>query len=101
MSPEFIRQWEHIIDDVDKQKIPVEFISKLIIKLQGKRQQTINIKRLLKQGLDPDQVEEAVSRKLAEYDDFITSVEFVLNIESIAETVQPETDRLLSKLHQK
>jgi hypothetical protein len=95
MSPEFIRQWEHIIDDVDKQKIPVEFISKLIIKLQGKRQQTINIKRLLKQGLDPDQVEEAVSRKLAEYDDFITSVEFVLNIESIAETVQPETDRLL------
>jgi hypothetical protein len=95
MSPEFIRQWEHIIDDVDKQKIPVEFISKLIIKLEGKRQQTINIKRFLKQGLAPEQIEEAVSRKLAEYDDFITSVEFVLNIESIAETVQPETDRLL------
>ena len=95
MSPEFIKQWEHIIDDVDKQKIPVEFISKLIIKLQGKRQQTINIKRFLKQGLEPDQIEEAVSRKLAEYDDYITSVEFVLNIESIAETVQPETDRLL------
>ncbi len=95
MSPEFIRQWEHIIDDVDKQKIPVEFISKLVIKLEGKRQQTINIKRFLKQGLAPDQIEEAVSRKLAEYDDFITSVEFVLNIESIAETVQPETDRLL------
>jgi hypothetical protein len=95
MSPEFIRQWEHIIDDVDKQKIPIEFISKLVIKLQGKRQQTINIKRFLKQGLEPEQIEEAVSRKLAEYDDFITSVEFVLNIESIAETVQPETDRLL------
>jgi hypothetical protein len=95
MSPEFIRQWEHIIDDVDKQKIPIEFISKLVIKLQGKRQQTINIKRFLKQGLEPNQIEEAVSRKLAEYDDFITSVEFVLNIESIAETVQPETDRLL------
>jgi hypothetical protein len=95
MSPEFIRQWEHIIDDVDKQKIPVEFISKLVIKLQGKRQQTINIKRFLKQGLAPEQIEEAVSRKLAEYDDFITSVEFVLNIESIAEAVQPETDKLL------
>lgn len=95
MSPDFIRQWEHIIDDVDKQKIPIEFISKLVIKLQGKRQQTINIKRFLKQGLEPEQIEEAVSRKLQEYDDFITSVEFVLNIESIAETVQPETDRLL------
>jgi hypothetical protein len=99
MSPEFIKQWEHIIDDVDKQKIPVEFISKLIIKLQGKRQQTINIKRFLNQGLAPEQIEEAVSRKLQEYDDLITSVEFVLNIESIAETVQPETDKLLSKLY--
>ena len=95
MSPDFISQWEHIIDDVDKQKIPVEFIKKLIIKMQGKRQTTINIKKFLDQGLEPDQVEEAVSRKLQEYDDEIVSVEFVLNIESIAETVQPETDRLL------
>ncbi len=99
MSPEFIKQWEHIIDDVDKQKIPIEFISKLVIKLEGKRQQTINVKRFLNQGLAPEQIEEAVSRKLQEYDDLITSVEFVLNIESIAETVQPETDKLLSKLY--
>lgn len=97
MSPDFIKQWEHIIDDVDKQKIPVEFISKLVIKLEGKRQQTINIKRFLSQGLEPSQIEEAVSRKLAELDDIILGVEFVLNIESIAETVQPETDKLLSK----
>lgn len=98
MSPDFIKQWEHIIDDVDKQKIPVEFIKKLVIKLHGKRQQTINIKKFLDQGLAPEQIEEAVSRKLQEYDDMILSVEFVLNIESIAETVQPETNRLLKKL---
>ena len=98
MSPDFVKQWEHIIDDVDKQKIPVEFIKKLVIKLHGKRQQTINIKKFLDQGLAPEQVEEAVSRKLQEYDDMILSVEFVLNIESIAETVQPETDKLLRKM---
>ena len=98
MSPEFIRQWEHIIDDVDKQKIPVEFIKKLVIKLEGKKQQTINIKKFLDQGLEPEQIEEAVSKKLFELDDQIVSVEFVLNIESIAEAVQPETDKLLGKL---
>jgi len=97
MSPDFLKKWEHIIDDVDKQKIPVEFIKKLVIKMKGKRQQTVNIKRFLDQGLAPEQVEEAVSRKLSEYDDEILSVEFVLNIESIAETVQPETDKLLRK----
>ena len=95
MSPDFLKKWEHIIDDVDKKKIPVEFIKKLVIKLAGKRQQTINIKKFLDQGLAPEQIEEAVSRKLHEYDEDILSVEFVLNIESIAETVQPETDKLL------
>ena len=98
MSPDFIDKWEHILEDVEKNKIPVEFIKKLIIKLEGKKQQTINIQRLLQQGLDPDQVEDAVSRKLNELEDSIVSVEFVLNVQSIAETVQPETDRLLGKL---
>jgi len=98
MSPDFIDKWEHILEDVEKNKIPVEFIKKLIIKLEGKKQQTINIQKLLQQGLDPDQVEDAVSRKLHELEDLIVSVEFVLNVQNIADTVQPETDRLLGKL---
>lgn len=98
MSPEFIDKWEHILEDVEKNKIPVQFIKKLIVKLQGKRQQTINIEKFLQQGLDPDQVEDAVSRKLNELDDQIVSVEFILNVQNIADTVQPETDRLLGKL---
>ncbi len=98
MSPDFLKKWEHIIDDVDKQKIPVEFIKKLVLRLQGKRQQTINIKKFLDQGLEPEQIEEAVSKRLHDLDDQILSVEFVLNLESIAEAVQPETDKFLNKL---
>jgi hypothetical protein len=98
MSPEFINKWEHIIDDVDKNKIPVQFIKKLVLKLQGKKQHTINIQKFLQQGLEPEDIETAVSRKLEEMDDMIVSVEFVLNVQSIADTVQPETDKLLGKL---
>lgn len=98
MSPEFIQKWEHILEDVEKQKIPIEFIKKLVLKLEGKRQQTINVKRLLSQGLDSEQIEQAVGKKLQELDDEIISVEFVLDVESIAEAVQPETDKLLNKL---
>lgn len=98
MSPEFIEKWEHILNDVDKNRIPVQFIKKLIIKLEGKKQQTINIQKFLQQGLEPEQIEDAVGRKLEELDDLIVSVEFILNVESIAETVQPETDKLLGKL---
>lgn len=98
MSPEFIAKWEHILEDVEKQKIPVQFIKKIVVKLEGKRQNTINIERFLQQGLEPDQIEEAVGKKLHELDDEIVSVEFVLNVENIANTVQPETDKLLNGL---
>jgi hypothetical protein len=98
MSPEFIEKWEHILEDVDKNKIPVQFIRKLIVKLEGKKQQTLNIEKFLSQGLDPDQIEEVVSRKLQELDDLVVGVEFILNVQSIADTVQPETDKLLGNL---
>jgi len=98
MTPEYIKKWEHILEDVDKVQVPVQFIRKIVVKLTGKKQHTINIQALMKQGLDPEEVEEVISRKLNELDPLITSFEFVLNVESIAETVQPETDKLLGKL---
>ncbi len=98
MSPEFMSKWDRLLEGVDKQKIPVEFIKKLVLKLERKRQRTINIERLLKDGLDPDQVEDAVSKVLTDLDDEVTGIEFVLNVQCIAETVQPETDQLLKGL---
>ncbi len=98
MSPDFHKQWEHILEDVEKSKIPVQFLKKLVVKLKGKKQFTINIVSLMRQGLDPDQVEEAINRKLHEMDDDITGIEFILNVESIAEAVQPQTDKYLSRL---
>jgi hypothetical protein len=98
MTPEYIKKWEHILEDIDKVKVPVQFIRKIVVRMTGKKQHTINIQSLMKQGLDPEEVEEVISRKLNELDPLITSFEFVLNVESIAETVQPETDKLLGKL---
>ena len=98
MSPEFIRKWEDLIDDVDKYNIPLEFTKKIIFKLRGKRQRTINIERLIEQGLNPEQIEEVLTAKMIELEDEIVNVEFLLNVESIAETVQPETDKMLKGL---
>lgn len=98
MSPEFIEKWERLLEDVDKQKIPVEFIKKIILKLRGRKQHTINIQRLLDQGLYPDEIEDAISTKLIELDELVIGIEFILNVESIAEIVQPETDRILNGL---
>jgi hypothetical protein len=98
MSPEFIQKWETLLQDVDKNKVPIEFIKKIILKLQGKKQKTINVERLLDQGFDPDDIEDIVSRKLIELDELVVGIEFILNVQTIADFVQPETDKLLNGL---
>lgn len=98
MSPDLFEKWEHLVQDVEKTKIPVEFIKKLVLKLSGRRQRTINVQLLLEQGLDADEIEEAISAKLDEFDDDMIGIEFILDIEGIAEIVQPETDNLLRGL---
>ena len=98
MSPEFIEKWEQLLEDVEMQKIPIQFIKKLILKLEGKRQRTINIEKLANQGLEPDEIEEVVGRQLYALQDDIIRIDYILNVQSIAEAVQPETDKLLNKL---
>ena len=98
LSPELFARWEHIVDSVEKTKIPVEFIKKLVIKLNGRRQRTINIKTLFSQGLDTEDIEMAIMRKLEEYDEEMIGIEFVLDIEGIAEIVQPVSDELLKSI---
>jgi len=100
MTPEYLKKWEHVLDGVEKgaSPIPPEFIKKIIVRMSGKKQHTINIQNLYKQSLSSDEIEEIVTRKLHELDPLIVSIEIVLDIESIAETVQPQTDRLLNKL---
>lgn len=98
MSPEFIQKWETLLQDVDKNKVPVEFIKKIVLKLHGKKQKTINVERLLDQGLDPEHIEDVVSNKLIELDELVIGIEFVLNVQTIADVVQPETDNLLRGL---
>lgn len=94
-SEEFIRQWEHIIDQVCITDVPVECIKKVIIKLQGRRQKTINVQMLRRQGVETEEIEVLITRQLSELSDIIRDVDFMLDVEAVAELVQPETDKLL------
>lgn len=97
-NDEFLDKWELIISEVNKTDIPLECIKKVIIKLHGKKQKTINLATLKKQGLDMNEIESVVTRTLTELGDEVRDVDFVIDITAVAELVQPETDKLLSRL---
>ena len=98
LNLDFLDQWEHILADVVKTDVPLECIKKVVIKLAGSRQKTINVHTLLKQGMELSEVESMLTRFFGEHDHEIRDVDFVVDIASVANIVQPETDKLLGKL---
>lgn len=97
-NEEALSKWEKLLNEVNKTEVPLECIKKVIVKLAGKRQHTINLHTLRKQGLDIDEIEVILTRKLAELGDDIRDLDFVVDIVAVAEIVQPETDKLLNGL---
>jgi len=97
-SDEFLEQWEHIIDEVTKTEVPLECIKKVVVRLNNKRQRTINLSMLRKQGLDLQEIEIVLSRTLNEFGDQVRDLDFVVDVSKVAKMVQPETDKLLKDL---
>ena len=97
-NDDFLTRWEHILADVNKTDVPLECIKKVVIKLDGGKQKTINVHTLLKQGLEMEEVESMLTRYFAENDHQIRDVDFVVDVTAVANLVQPETDKLLGKL---
>lgn len=90
--------WKNILKDVEKKEVPIHVLEKLMVHLKDGTQVVVDIKRLLAEGHDPDEVEVHVNTRLEELDDYIDNVDFFVDIDLVEATVQPETDKLLSKL---
>ena len=97
-SEEFLEKWEHIVNEVNKTNVPLECIKKIVVRLHGKKQRTINLQLLKKQGLDGDELETVVSRILDGLGEQVYDLNFVVDVVEVAKLIQPETDKLLTGL---
>lgn len=90
--------WENILSSVEKPEVPIEVLEKIIIHLIDGTKVNINILDLLADGADPEILERELGDKLETLDHMIEDIDFYVNIDEVAKTIQPETDRILSKL---
>lgn len=98
LDHDFRNKWERIVNDVEKDHCPISCVKKVIFKTTDKRQKTINLRTLRKQGLDDEVIEQAVTNFINSNEENIVSMELVLDVEAVAEIVQPETDKLLKDI---
>ena len=95
LTNDFLKGWEDIIDQVEKQHIPIDCVKKVVFRTRDKRQRTINLKRLRDQGASHNAVETMVEEFIRDNESDISSMEFILDIRAVADLIQPETDKLL------
>lgn len=95
LTDDFLKRWEEIVDQVDKEQIPIHCVKKVIFKTKNKTRKTINLKRLRDKGHGEPAIEILVEEFITEHEQDIISMEFVLDVDAVALAVQPETDRLL------
>jgi len=92
-----MEQWEDLIKTVDKDQIPIDCVKKVLFKLKGGKQKTINLSTLRKQGLEIEEIETVVTRTMVDMSSDIVNMDFVIDVQIVAEHIQPITDKLLGK----
>ncbi len=98
LDHDFLNRWEQIVNDVEKDHCPITCVKKVVFKTRDRKQKSINLRQLRKQGFDDDTIEAAVTNFINENEELIASMELVLDVEAVAGLVQPETDRLLKDM---
>ena len=92
------QQWESILKTVSKDEVPVEMLESMTVNLIDNTKVNINIKELLGEGLDPNDIETHINRQLEKLDDMIVDVDFFICIDSVANTVGPMTNQVLKDI---
>lgn len=91
-------KWEKILKDVEKQEVPVTVLECISVNLVDGTTIDVNIKQLLSDGLEPEEVERLLTEKLEAMDHIIKDVDFYVSIDDVAKVVQPITDNFLKNL---
>ena len=92
------KSWKDIVEDVDKKEVPINILQQIDVKLIDGTNISIDVKKLLADGMPDGDIEEMLDAKFNELDAYIQNVDFLIDIEKVVDTIQPETDKVLKGL---
>ena len=89
----FIERWSEIINSVEKTLIPVEYVKRVQVNSGKKAAKTLDIEKLKKEGLTHETIESIYYDSI--FSEKVSDVDFYVDIDAVARTIQRETNKLL------
>ena len=65
-------RWEHLLKEVHKEQVPVGVLKNLTVNLKDGTVVEINVEQLLKEGIDQEDLERLINKKLNDLDMYIS-----------------------------
>lgn len=90
--------WYKIVDEVNKSEMPITVLRSIEVNLKDGTTVFIDVQALLSEGYTPDDIQDKLNEKLHSLNDYIIDAGFIVDVNTVARTVQRETDKLLKKL---
>lgn len=94
ISPEVQDQWPGVLDEVDIKVVPIEYIRSVEVKFNDGKIWIMDIDQNV---ADADGLEIALDEMLAEYEDTITGVNFVVDIPKVKQDITRRTKLFMKK----
>jgi len=94
----YIQQWKDIIDNVDKEVVPMEFV-KCITYFDhiAKEEQFINVATMREYGINEEEIQDLIFEEILKNND-ATTMDFSFDIDHIAKAVEKETTKILKNM---
>lgn len=94
ISPEVTEQWPGILDEVDIQVVPIQYIKSVEVKFDDGKVWVMDVDH---EHADADELEYALEGLLEEYEDTIQGVNFVVDIPRVKQDITKRTRLFMKK----
>ncbi len=92
------KNWQDILGQVEKHEVPITLLHSITVNLIDGTSVFINVKQLLEELDDAEHVEDLLNHKFQSLDEYIDNVDFFIDVEKVADEIQPITDHILKGL---
>lgn len=96
-SDEFYDRWQHLLEDIDMNDIPLEFVREISVNTGDGGIISFDVKALIAKGMKVKEIEKIIEEFLSDNDEEVQNIEFHINVKAVADEVTYKVSKILDK----